>query len=191
MTALISMLHVTLPQDGCPHHVIHASCAVFVLTSLHLALFTVSLSSSFSILLIFIFISHVGRFGEVFLCASANEVLGTLADNTPLTGYQPNVLDNFHISETTELLVQESSSDSRPSNLHDLEIDGRPLSSPLFTREREDDASRRQAHRSPDEGLSSSQSLSVGHVRTGRPVPDQFGSSISNVREKSAPQLRK
>ena len=38
--------------------------------------------------------------------------------------------------------------------------------------------------------LSSSQSLSVGHVRTGRPVPDQFGSSISNVREKSAPQHR-
>ena len=29
----------------------------------------------------------------------------------------------------------------------------------------------------------SSQSLSVGHVRTGRPVPDEFGSLISNVRE--------
>ena len=31
--------------------------------------------------------------------------------------------------------------------------------------------------------LLSSQSLSVGHVRTGRPVSDEFGSLISNVRE--------
>ena len=36
---------------------------------------------------------------------------------------------------------------------------------------------------SPDENLLSSQSLSVGHVRTGRPVSDEFGSPISNVRE--------
>ena len=56
------------------------------------------------------------------------------------------------------------------------------LSSPLFTREREDAASRRRAYHSPDEGLSSSQSSSVGH-RTGRPVADQFDSLISNVRE--------
>ena len=57
------------------------------------------------------------------------------------------------------------------------------LSSPLFTQEREDAASRRQAYHSPDEGLSSSQSSSVGHVRTGKPVSDVFGSLISNVRE--------
>ena len=60
---------------------------------------------------------------------------------------------------------------------------GRALSSPLFTQEREDAASRRQAYHSPDESLLSSQSLSVGHVRTGRPVSDEFGSLISNVRE--------
>ena len=47
-TALISMLYVTLAEDGCPHHVFYASCA---------------LSSSFFILLIFIFTFHVGRFG--------------------------------------------------------------------------------------------------------------------------------
>ena len=121
------------------------------------------------------------------LCASANEELGTLADNNPLTGYEPNVIDNYHISETTEIFIQESSSDSRPSNLHDLEIDdytiGRALSSPLFTQEREDPARRRQAYHSLDESLLSSQSLSVGHVRTLRPVSDEFGSQSSNVRE--------
>ena len=56
------------------------------------------------------------------------------------------------------------------------------LSSPLFTQEREDAASRRQAYHSPDESLLSSQSLSVGHVRTERLV-NEFGSLSSNVRE--------
>ena len=125
--------------------------------------------------------------GRSTLCASAKEELGNLADNNPLTGYEPNVIDNCQISETTEIFIQESSSDSRPSNLHDLEIDdytiGKALSSPLFTQEREDPASRRQAYHTPDESLLSCQSLSVGHVRTVRPVSDEFASLISNVRE--------
>ena len=58
--------------------------------------------------------------GRSTLCASANEELGTLADNNPLTGYEPNTIDNCQISETTEIFIQESSSDSRPSKLHDL-----------------------------------------------------------------------
>ena len=74
----------------------------------------------------------------------------------------------------------------RERSLNDLEYDdytiGMALSSPLFTQEREDDASRRRAYHSRDEGLSSSQSSSVGH-RTGRPVVEQFDSWISNVRE--------
>ena len=111
----------------------------------------------------------------------------SFVNNAPLTDYEPNVIDNYHISETTEIFIQVSSSDSRPSNLHNLEIDdytfGRALSSPLFTQEREDPASRRQAYHSLEEGLLSSQSLSVGHVRTGRPVSDELGSLISNVRE--------
>ena len=45
--------------------------------------------------------------------ASANEELGTVAENNPLTGYEPNFIDNYHISETTEIFIQESSSDSR------------------------------------------------------------------------------
>ena len=80
-------------------------------------------------------------------------------------------------------------SDSMPSKLHDLEIDeytiGMALSSPLFTKEREDAASRRQAYHSLEESLLSSQTSSVGHVRTGRNVSDQFDSLISNVRDLS------
>ena len=84
------------------------------------------------------------------------------------------LFDDYHFSETTEIFLQESSSDTRPSYLHDTEISddtiGRALSSPLFTEEREEPAGRRQAYHSPEESLLSSQSLSVGRVRTGRPV---------------------
>ena len=118
------------------------------------------------------------------LRTSANEDFGILAENDPLTGYEPN---DLHISETTDFFIQESSSDNRSLNLHDLEFDdytiGMALSSPLFTQEREDAASRGQAYHSLDEGLSSSQSSSVGHFRTGRLVSDQFDSLIPNVRE--------
>ena len=120
------------------------------------------------------------------LCASANETSGSLVNNAPLTGYEPKFFDDYHFSETTEIFIQESSSDTRPSYLHDSEISddtiGMALSSPLFTQEREDAASRRRAYHSHDEGLLSSQSSSVGH-RKGRPVADQFDSLISNVRE--------
>ena len=89
-----------------------------------------------------------------------------MAENNPLTGYESN---DLHISETTDMFIQESSSDGNPLNLHDLEFDdytiGMALYSPLFTQEREDAASRRQAYHSLDEGLSSSQSSSVGHPR--------------------------
>ena len=112
----------------------------------------------------------------------ADEDFGTLAENDPLTGYEPNYL---HISETTELFIQESSDENRSLNSHDLEFDdytiGMALSSPLF-HEREDAASRRRAYHSPEKGLSSSQSSSVGR-RTGRPVEGQFDSLIWNVRE--------
>ena len=112
---------------------------------------------------------------------SANEDLGTLAENDPLTGYGPN---DLHISDTTHIFIQESSSDGNPLNLHDLEFDdctiGMALSSPLFTQEREEPAGCRQAYHSPEESVLSSRSSSVSHVRTGRPV---FGSLIPNVRE--------
>ena len=122
--------------------------------------------------------------GTSTLRTLANEELGTLAEYGPLTCYEPN---DLHISETTELIIQESSGENRFLNSHDLEYDdytiGIALSSPLFIQEREDAASRRQACHSPEESLLSSQSSSVCHVRTGRPVADQFDSLISNVRE--------
>ena len=98
----------------------------------------------------------------------------TPLSTAPLTGYEPNELDNYHISETSEFFIQESSSDSRPLNSHDLDIDdhtiGKALSSPLFTLEREEPAGRRQAYHSLEESLLSSQSLSVGNGRTVRLV---------------------
>ena len=33
------------------------------------------------------------------------EESGPLAENAPLTGYEPNILDDFHYSETTENLL--------------------------------------------------------------------------------------
>ena len=98
----------------------------------------------------------------------------------PLIGFGPN---DYHISEATEPYIQESSGEN--GSLNDLEYDdvtiGIALSSPLFTQEREEDASCRRAYPSHDEGLSSSQSSSVGH-RTVRPVVEQFDSQIPNVR---------
>ena len=77
----------------------------------------------------------------------ANEDLGTLAENDPLTGYEPN---DLHISETTDIFIQDSSGDNKFLNLHDLEFDDHTisgaLSSPQFTQEREDAVSRRRAY---------------------------------------------
>ena len=118
------------------------------------------------------------------LCTSPNEESGPSANNAPLTGYEPNFFDDFHYSETTEVFLQEQSSDTRPSYLHDTEISddtiGRALSSPLFTQEREEPAGRRQAYHPLEESLLPSQPLSVCHVRTGRPVHElsSLGSSI-------------
>ena len=74
-----------------------------------------------------------------------------------------------------------------PSYLHDAELSdetiGRALSSPLFIQEREKPAGRRQAHHSFEESVLPSQSLSVCHVRKGRPV-HELSSLGSSSREK-------
>ena len=89
------------------------------------------------------------------------------------------------ISEAIEPYIQESSVENGSPN--DFEYDdvtiGKALSSPLFTQERQDDASRRRAYHSQEEGLSSSLSSSVSHDRTGRSVVKPFDSQIPNVRE--------
>ena len=109
-----------------------------------------------------------------------------MAENNPLTGYEPNFFDEYHNSKITEMFFQVPSSDTRPSCLHDAEISddtiGRPLSSPLFTQEREEPAGRRQGYHSLQESLLPSQSLSVCHVRTGRPV-NELSSLGSSIRE--------
>ena len=106
---------------------------------------------------------------------SPNEEYCPLAVYHPPTGYEPNVLDDFHYSETSEMIIQEESGDinTEPSYLCDEELDdetiGKALSSPLFIQEREEPADRRQAYHSPEESLSSSQSFST-HTRTERPL---------------------
>ena len=86
------------------------------------------------------------------LCTSANEDLGTLAEYDPLTGKEPS---DYHTSETTEPYIQESTGENGSLNSHDLEYDdytiGMALSSPLFTQERQDPASRGQAYHSLEE----------------------------------------
>ena len=39
------------------------------------------------------------------------EESGSLAEFTPLTGYEPKLHDDFHYSETAEIIFQEQSSD--------------------------------------------------------------------------------
>ena len=107
-----------------------------------------------------------------------------LVNNLPLTGYEPKLFDDFHYSETTEIFLQEQSSDTMPSYLHDAELSdetiGRALSSPLFIQERQEPADRRQAYHSFEESLLPSQSLSVCHARTERPVHELRSLGSSN-----------
>ena len=102
------------------------------------------------------------------LCTSPNEESNPSVNNAPLTCYEPNFFDDFHYSEATEIFFQEQSSDTMPSYLHDAELSddtiGKALHSPLFTQQREEPASRRQAYHSLEESLLPSQSLSVCHV---------------------------
>ena len=83
----------------------------------------------------------------------------------PLTGHEPNVLDDFHCSETTAMIFQDESGDvdTEPSYLCDAEVDdetiGKALSSPLFIQERDEPADRRQAYHSHEESLLPAQSF--------------------------------
>ena len=101
----------------------------------------------------------------------STEESGPLAKNAPLEGHEPNFFDEYHFSE---LFFLEQPSGTMPSYLHDAGISddtiGRALSSSLFTQERVEPADRRQAYHSFEESLLPSQSLSVCHVRTWRPV---------------------
>ena len=162
--------------------------ALVCLTSLRLSTLHSSQSpSSSASFLIFHFIFYVGRFGEKFLVRFREWGVWLFGQQRPSHRLWAQVLRRLpHLLRPLKSSSL-GSSDSRPSNLHDWEISdntiGRALSSPLFTQEREEPAGPRQAYHSLEESLLSSQSSSVCHVRTERPVSDQFDSLIPNVRE--------
>ena len=188
-TAHLSMWHVTLTQVSCAH-VIHVSsawcCCLEYFSILHSALFTVSLIF-LVILLIFIFVFHVGWFGEKYSVHFREWRVRPSGQQRPLSQVMSSTSSTTTRSQRPLKFFDPG---TRPSNLHDLEIDdytiGRAL---LFTvvhsGARNNQRAVRQAYLFPEESLLSSQSLSVGHVRPGRPVSDEFGSLISNVQEKS------
>ena len=105
------------------------------------------------------------------LCNSAED-LGTLAENEPPTGYEPN--DHF-ITEVYVEYTQESTGEQRSPN--DFDDDDVTIGKTLL------DACRRRADHSEEEGLSSCLSSSVSHDRTERPVVCSFDSKVSSVQE--------
>ena len=118
-----------------------------------------------------------------------NEEYGSLAIFHPPTGYEPNVLDDFHYSETTEMIFQKESVDidTEPSYSFDAELDDelvrKALSSPLFTQEREELANLRQTYHSHEDSLLPAQS-SFTRTSTGRPVYEP-SSNLSQKRKSS------
>ena len=105
------------------------------------------------------------------LRTSAEDV-GTVAENEPPTGYEPN--DHF-ITEAYVEYTQESLGEQR--FLDDFDYDDVTIGQTLLN------ACRRRAYHSQEEGLSSSLSSSVSHDGTERPVVKPFDSQISSVRE--------
>ena len=150
---------------------------MFVLTLFDCSTF-LSLLTIFSLIILSLPSVHQlhlpGCGGQNSLCILANEDLGTLAEYDPLSGYEPN---DYHITE----LLNPISSNPR-SKMGSRMTSSAMTPPPLFTQEREDDACRRRASHSQDEGLSSSLSSSVSHDRTGRPVVKPF-EQVSSVRE--------
>ena len=98
------------------------------------------------------------------------EDLGTLAENEPPTGYEPN--DHF-ITEAYVECTQESSSEQRFRD--DFDYDDVTICQTLL------DACRRRADHSEEEGLSSCLSSSVSHDRTVRPVVCSLVSSAQET----------
>ena len=82
-----------------------------------------------------------------------------------LTSYEPKLLDDFHFSETAEIILQEQSVDKDTVSSYlceaerDDEIIGKAPSSPLFIQEREEPANLRQANHSHEESLLPAQSF--------------------------------
>ena len=122
-----------------------------------------------------------------------NEEYCSVAIYNPLTGYEPNQLDNqldnFDYSETSAMIFQDESGDidTEPSYSCDAERDdelvGKALSSPLFIQEREEPANLRQIYHSHEESLLPAQSFFT-RTSTGRPVYEP-SSDLSQKRKSS------
>ena len=132
------------------------------------------------------------RRGKTYPASPPNEESCSLTEFTLPTSYKPKLHDDFHYSETIEMIFQEESGDkdTEPSYLCDAELDdetiGRALSSPLFIQERGESADRRQAYHSLEESLLPTQSL-FAHSRTVRPLHEL--SSLSSCTEKQSREM--
>ena len=102
---------------------------------------------------ILVIILHVGGTAESTADPQIEECC-TVAIHNPLTGYEPNQLDNSDYSETCAVIFQNESVDidTEPSHSCDAELDdeliGKALSLPLLIQEREEPANGRQAYHS-------------------------------------------
>ena len=118
-----------------------------------------------------------------------NEEYCPVAIQNPLTGYEPNVLDDFHYLKTSAIIFQDESDDidTERSNscdeVFDDELVGKALSSPLFIQEREESANWKQAKHSHEESLLPVQSFFT-RTSTVRPVYEP-SSDLSQKRESS------
>ena len=97
---------------------------------------------------------------------------GTLAQNVPPTGYEPN---DHIITEAYVEYTQDSSGEQQSPN--DFDYDDTTIGKTLL------DACRRRADHSEEEGLSSCLSSSVSHDRTERPVVCSLGPRVSSAQE--------
>ena len=96
-----------------------------------------------------------------------NEDRGSLAITTPLTGYEPNVPDNFDDIEVTTSIFQSSSVGDNSTESPDPEIDDEhirnALASPLYIQKRGANASQSQVYHSNEESsLPGAQSIFAG-----------------------------
>ena len=123
-------------------------------------------------------------------CASANRGVLPPGIYHPPTGYEPKLLDDFHFSETSEMIFQGGIGRHRYGALV-LVWRGTPrwdhqkkaLSSPLFIQEREEPADLRQDYHSHEESLLPAQSF-FAHTSTVWPVFE-----LSSCRQKPSREM--
>ena len=127
---------------------------------------------------------------------SHNEEYCSMAIYHPFTGYEPNVLDDFHYWESSAMIFQDDSGDidTEPSYSCDAELDdetiGKALSSTLFFQEREEPSNLRQSYHSHEESLLPAQSF-FAHTRTERPVHELSSCQKTNVESRNEKRKNK